>query len=51
MEWSLIFLCLDQGPLRWNGVDFLMFTSRPSSMEWSLIFLCLHQGPLRWDGH
>jgi len=67
MEWSLIFLCLNQGPLRWNGhcfsyvyikalsdgmiIDLLMFTSRPSPMEWSLIFLCLHQGPLRWNGH
>jgi len=52
MEWSLIFLCLHQGPLRWNGhwfsyvyikaisdwmvIDFLMFTARPSPMEWSL---------------
>jgi len=67
MEWSLIFLCLHQGPLRWNGhwfsyvyikalydgmvIDFLMFTSRPSPMECSLIFLCLHQGPLQWNGH
>jgi len=49
----LIFLCLHQGPLRWNGhwfsyvyikalsdgmvIDFLMFTSRPSPMEWSFI--------------
>jgi len=67
MEWSLIFLCLHQGPLWWNGhwfsyvyikalfdgmvIDFLMFTSRPSLMEWSFIFLCLHQGPLWWNGH
>jgi len=65
MEWSLIFLCLHQGPPRWNGHWFFYFTSRPSPMEWSLIFvtsrpspmewslifLCLHQGPLRWNGH
>ena len=67
MEWSLIFLCLHQGPLRLNGhwfsyvyikalsdgmvIDFLMFTSRPSPIEWSFIFLCLHQGPLWWNGH
>jgi len=67
MEWSLIFLYLHQGHLRWNGhwfsyvyikalsdgmvIDFLMFTSRLSPMEWSLIFLCLHQGSLRWNGH
>jgi len=67
MEWSLIFLCLHQGPLWWNGnwfsyvyikalsdgmiIDFLMFTSRPSPMKWSLIFLCLHQCPLQWNGH
>ena len=63
----LIFLCLHQGLLRWNGhwfsyvyikalsdgmvIDFHMFTSRPSPMEWSLIFLCLHQGPLQRNGH
>ena len=65
MEWSLIFLCLHQGPLRWNGhwfsyvyikalsngmvIDFLMFTARPSPMEWSL-FSSLRQGPLQWNG-
>jgi len=54
MEWSLIFLCLHQGRLRWNGhwlsyiyikalsdrmvIDFLMFTARPSPMEWSFIY-------------
>jgi len=47
----LVFLCLHQGPLRWNGHWFSFFTSRPSPMEWSLIFLFLHQGPLRWNGH
>ena len=47
----LVFLCLHQGPLRWNGHWFSLFTSRPSPMEWSLIFLFLHQGPLRWNGH
>jgi len=35
MEWSLIFLCLHQGPLQWNGHLF------PSS----------RQGPLQWNGH
>ena len=35
MEWSLIFLCLQQDPLRWNGH----------------CFLSLHQGPLQWNGH
>jgi len=35
----LVFLCLHQGPLRWNGHWFSFFTSRPSPMEWSLIFL------------
>ena len=34
----LVFLCLHQGPLRWNGHWFSLFTSRPSPMEWSLIF-------------
>ena len=47
----LVFLCLHQGHLRWNGHWFSFFTSRPSPMEWSLIFLCSHQGPLRWNGH
>jgi len=62
----LIFICLHQGPFRWNGhwfsyvyikalsdgmvIDFLMFTSRPSPMEWSLISL-LQQDPLQWNGH
>jgi len=35
MEWLLIFLCLHQGPLRWNGH----------------YFLSSHQGPLQWNGH
>jgi len=35
MEWSLIFLCLQQVPLRWNGH----------------CFLSLHQGPLQWNGY
>jgi len=66
MEWSLIFLYLHQGHLRWNGhwfsyvyikalsdgmvIDFLMFTSRLSPMEWSLISL-LQQDPLQRNGH
>ena len=56
-----------QDPLRDNGhwflyvyimtlyktmvIDFLMFTSRPSTKQWSLISLCLHQDPLRGNGH
>jgi len=32
-------------------IDFLMFTSRPSTMQWSLISLCLNQDPLRGNGH
>ena len=35
MEWSLIFLCLQQDPLQWNGH----------------CFLSLHQDPLQWNGH
>ena len=64
MEWLLIFLCLHQGHLRWNGhwfsyvyikalsdgmtIDFLMV--RPFPMEWTLIYFS-HQGPLQWNGH
>jgi len=32
-------------------IDFLMFTSRPSTRQWLLIFLCLHQNPLLSNGY
>jgi len=32
-------------------IDFLMFTSRPSTTQWSLISLCFHQDPLQSNGH
>jgi len=32
-------------------INFLMYTSRPSTMQWSLISLCLNQDHLRRNGH
>jgi len=66
MEWSLISLCLHQGPLRWNGHWFSYVYSKTLSDGMVIVFfpyikalsdgmvidfLCLHQDPLRWNGH
>jgi len=46
----LVFLCLHQGPLWWNGHWFPCLHQGP--IRWNgHWFSCLHQGPLRWNGH
>ena len=47
----LVFLCLHQGPLRWNGHCF-SYVSHQGPLRWNgHLFPSSHQGPLWWNGH